>query len=384
MSLRVAILAHSTNPRGGVVHALAVAEALTALGHEAVVHAPDASGRGFFRPTRCATRSVPAGPVGHDVTAMVETRVADYVRWFERPENRRFDVFHAGDGISGNALATLKERGLIPGFVRTVHHVDAFRDPRLLALQARAIRAADRHLVVSRRWRTRLAEDFGVSADVVGNGVDRGRYRVSPDPLDRVARERYGLSGPGPLLLAVGGVEARKNTVRILEAFRLVRAGMPTARLVIAGGASLLDHDAYRRVFDDVLAGSGLPEGAVVRLGPVPDELMPSLYRVADALVFPSVEEGFGLVVLEAMATGLPVVAPAIEPFTEYLGGQDAAWCDPLDPASIAAAVRLALDPFRGPGLSARGHRVAEVHDWARVASAHLPAYAAVREPCHA
>ena len=141
--LRVAILTHSTNARGGVIHALELAEALTRLGHTAVVHAPDPSGKGFFRKNEVPAISVPALSVGHDVTAMVETRVADYINYFENPAHRRFDVFHAQDGISGNALATLKQRGLIHGFVRTVHHMDNFDDPRLQALQHRSIAAAD-------------------------------------------------------------------------------------------------------------------------------------------------------------------------------------------------------------------------------------------------
>src|SRR5215475_2356962 len=128
--LRIAILAHSTNPRGSVVHALELGDALCRLGHDATVHAPDASGAGFFRRTRCATVSVAASPAGRDVSAMVETRVADFVRHFETAGRRNFDVWHAQDGISGNALATLKERGLINGFARTVHHIDTFADPR--------------------------------------------------------------------------------------------------------------------------------------------------------------------------------------------------------------------------------------------------------------
>ena len=105
-ALRIAILAHSTNPRGGVVHALELGDALTRLGHAATVHAPDAAGAGFFRDTLCRTVGVAATPVGRDVTAMVETRIADYVGHFERAQNRDFDVWHAQDGISGNALAT--------------------------------------------------------------------------------------------------------------------------------------------------------------------------------------------------------------------------------------------------------------------------------------
>src|SRR3984957_9390055 len=95
--LRIAILTHSTNPRGGVVHALELGDALTRLGCEAVVHAPDAKGEGFFRAPLCGTASVPATPAGADTTGMVEARIADYLAYFEDPAHRRFDVFHAGD-----------------------------------------------------------------------------------------------------------------------------------------------------------------------------------------------------------------------------------------------------------------------------------------------
>ena len=108
--LRIAILAHSTNPRGGVVHALELGDTLCRLGHDATVHAPDASGRGFFRNALARTVCIATSPVGRSVATMVETRIADYLRHFERAEHRGFDVWHAQDGISANALAALKER----------------------------------------------------------------------------------------------------------------------------------------------------------------------------------------------------------------------------------------------------------------------------------
>ena len=125
------------------------------------------------------------------------------------------------------------------------------------------------------------------------------------------------------ILLAVGGIEERKNSIRILEAFQQVLTIHRDAQLVIAGGASLLDHGAYRRQFEALLAANGVLDRAVRCLGPIPDAEMPSLYRLADALVFPSVKEGFGLVVLEAMASGTPVVTSRIAPFTEYLHEND-------------------------------------------------------------
>lgn len=381
--LRIAILTHSTNARGGVIHALELADALTRLGHTAVVHAPDPSGKGFFRRTETPAISVPASPTDGNVTSMVETRVADYVRYFESPTHRRFDVFHAQDGISGNALATLKQRGLIRGFARTVHHMDSFDDPRLQALQHRSIAAADQLFAVSQMWADRVAAEFSRSATVVGNGVDTSRFSSKPSANDAALRDRLGLSG-SPVLLCIGGVEERKNSIRIFEAFRQLRAIHPSAQLVIAGGASVLDHRTYHRQFQTALDNSGLPSSAVIHAGVLADEDMPSLYRLADALVFASIREGFGLVVLEAMASGLPVIASHIPPFTEYLTGDEIVWCDPLNIGSIANAMATILAEPLHSLLSAVGYRVARRHDWPRTAHAHLPVYAQMREMQHA
>ncbi|MFP3435960.1 glycosyltransferase, partial [Paraburkholderia sp. SIMBA_061] len=78
---------------------------------------------------------------------------------------------------------------------------------------------------------------------VVNNGVDVMRFRSSGDPD---ACMKLGVIGK-PVVLAVGGIEERKNTLQLLEAFALLRQTHPNAQLVIAGGASLLDHDAYTR-----------------------------------------------------------------------------------------------------------------------------------------
>ena len=382
--LRIAILAHSTNPRGGVVHALELGDALCRLGHDATVHAPDQSGTGFFRETSCETMSVAASPAGRDVTAMVELRVADYVRHFEHDAHRGFDVYHAQDGISGNALATLRERGLITGFARTVHHVDSFADARLSALQARAIAAADELFAVSRLWRDWLAREFGRTPRLIRNGVDTGRFSPTPDVSDTALRAHLRLPAGAHVFLAVGGVEERKNTLRILEAFRLVRAQLPSSCVVIAGGASLLDHQAYQAEFASALAASGLPDSAVIRTGPLPQALMPALYRAVDALVFPSIREGFGLVVLEAMASGVPVVTSRIAPFTEYLGDGDVLWCDPHDAGSIATAMAAALKPPLRAAVTARGFAIAARHEWTATALAHLPVYEALCEAAYA
>ena len=381
--LRIAMLAHSTNPRGGVMHAMHVAEALTELGCEVVLHAPDAKGQGFFRTPKCEARAFPVGPASAETFAMIEQRVEDYVAHFSFPRNRGFDIYHAQDGISGNGLAALKQRGLIGAFVRTVHHIDDFPDERIARLDSRAIREADAWLTVSALWRDRLAETFAIQAAVCGNGVDIAHFRPDRDGSEDELRGRLGI-GPGLVFLCVGGVEKRKNTLNLLDAFARLLAVRPDAKLVIAGGASLLDHGEYQRKFRSRLAAMGEAAGSVRLLGIIADSDMPRLYRLASALAFVSVKEGFGLCVLEAMASGVPVVVSAIEPFTSYLSAKDAIWCDPASVGSIAEAMALALNEKFAARLRGRGRALAARFDWRAVARAHEPVYQRMTELAHA
>jgi glycosyltransferase-like protein len=374
--MRVAMLAHSTNPRGGVVHAMCLSEALQSLGVEVVLHAPDASGRGFFRQASNAAVAFPVAPPRARLNDMIPQRVADYFRWFEEPAHRGFDVYHAHDGISANALIQLKRRGLIAGFVRTVHHIDEFADAEVAEWQRRSIAEADALMVVSEMWRPRLRREFGFEATLGGNGVDLVRYAPTPDGREQALRAKLALDG-GPIFLSLGGVEERKNTFRLLIAFGKVLDTHPQALLVIAGGATLLDHALYRSEFRSALEGLG-SKGRRVRLaGPIADEDMPALYRLADAYVCPSVKEGFGLCVIEALACGRPVVVSKIEPFTDYLNADEARWCNPYEPTSIAVAMLAARTYANGPAVAAR-------FPWSLVAERHCPVYEHMREAAHA
>lgn len=380
-ALRIALLTHSTNPRGGVVHALELGSALHDAGHAVTVYAPDSTGRGFFRTPRCSAALVPAESARGPLARLVRKRVDEYVAYFTRFGKRelaRWDVFHAQDAISGNALATLVAQGRIPGFVRTVHHLDTFEAPQLMALQTRAFTQADRVLCVSGKWCEVLQREFGIVAEHVPNGVDLTRFSPLADETDIRVRQHYGVRFGGPVLLAVGGVEERKNTLRLLQAFIEVRKNLPHAQLVVVGGASLLNHDAYRAQFDALVRSAGInlgPGQSLVLTGAVPDAEMPALFRAADVLVFPSLKEGFGLVVLEAMASGTPVVTSNIAPFTEYLGDDECAWANPLDVTSIAAAIEHACDPEVAGRLCATGRAVAARFGWSKTARRHIDIY---------
>jgi glycosyltransferase-like protein len=393
-ALRIGLLTHSVNPRGGVVHTLELADALHRLGHDVTVFAPAAPGQALFRPLSAAFRPVPFTEPAAPLVERVAARIAAYEAFLAgQLAVQPFDLLHAQDSVSGNALANLRERGLIDGFVRTVHHLDDFEDTRLRAWQDRAFRAASLRLCVSRMWCDSLRREQGVSAQQVSNGVDRRRFTPLPDPGDAVVARRLGVGladGPGPRLLAVGGVEERKNSVRLLQAFLRLRQDQPFAQLVIAGGASLLDHGAVGRRFQAVLQQAGMrcgPHQAVVLTGAVADADMPALYRQCDAVLMPSLREGFGLVVLEALACGRPVVVSKIAPFTEYLSADEArgeaVWADPMSVESICAAVHRAVRPpaaGSASGVPTVGARVAALlarFDWDASAHRHVELYRA-------
>lgn len=382
-TLRIAMLAHSTNPRGGVMHAMSLADALTELGHDVVLHAPDVSGKGFFREPTCPAVAFPVAPAVADMSAMVQQRIAEYVAYFQTAGSGGFDLFHAHDGISANAMVSLKERGLIPAFARTVHHLDQFQDPVLQALQDRSLGLADGYFTVSEGWSGLLAKKLGEPPIVVGNGVDAARFRHVEAERVAVLRSHIGLRS-GPVLLCVGGVEERKNALGSLDAFLQLRSVRPDLQLVIAGGASLLNHCSYQAAFAQRLAEADGAGNGVHVTGPLADEDMPALFKLADTLVFPSTKEGFGLVVLEAMSAGTPVVVSSIAPFTEYLTDLDVFWCDPENPSSIAGAMNASLAPeLRGNRIQS-GFKVAARHSWQRVAEAHLPTYQSIKEKAYA
>jgi glycosyltransferase-like protein len=375
--LRIAMLAHSTNPRGGVVHAMELSAALHRLGHSVVLHAPDPSGRGFFRRGDYEQRPITCGPAPANTHAMVLQRIEDYIAHFSRnAAHRDFDIFHAHDGISGNALATLTERGLIPGYLRTVHHMDTFADARLDQLQLRSVTEAERVLCVSRTWERQLATVYGIHATTVPTGVDNRRFSPQPSAQDEALRNKLGLRSDNAVFLSVGGVEPRKNTLNILQAFANFHTATPRSHLIIAGGETLLDHTGYVDSFQAALRATNLKIGQdVILAGPIADDDMPSLFRIANALVFASLKEGFGLVVLEALSSGTPVILSRVEPFTEYMTSDACVWIDPLDVASIANGMQIAMDAATKARLQHSGLSLVTSFTWERSAHAHEAHY---------
>lgn len=380
---RVALVTYSTKPRGGVVHTLALAEALTAARADVTVVALGDPGMGFFRPVAAPFAIVPA-PAPAD---SLEDRVFQSVDALEAGLSglaRRFDVFHAQDCIAARAAARVRDAGAGIPVVRTVHHVDDFTTPALIDCQRQAIIEPDIVLVVSQHWRTLLKDEYGVDAGVVYNGVDRLRFGPIDAGRRAVLRGQVGAEDRF-LFLAVGGIEPRKGSVHLLEALGRLKAELdPIPVLAVVGGHSFQDYREYREAALGSLPALGLELGRdVVLLGTVPDNDLPGWYRAADALAFPSVKEGWGLAVLEAMAARLPVIATDIPVFREYLTpGEDALLVPPADPVALAGAMRTLIDDEAlRDRLRTAGARVASRFTWEAAASRHLALYAGIRLP---
>jgi glycogen synthase len=386
---RIGLLMHSLNPRGGVVHTLELAEALVQQGHRVTVLAAAQPGQALFRPTSARLsvapmpppQSMPSEPhAPSGLVSMVGTRITAMAAHLRTLDLGAFDVLHSQDGITANALADLQDEGRIDRFVRTVHHLDVFDDAQMMAWQARGVRQARTLLCVSGVWQDTLRRDWGRTAHRVTNGVNLQRFHNQPEGQDDATLRQLGVQPDQPFWLAVGGVEGRKNTARLLAAFAEVMHEAPLAQLVIVGGASLLEHAQAQRDFEAVRAAHGLAPGQahahrLVLTGPVADAALPALYRRATALAMPSVKEGFGLVAIEAMACGTPAIVSRIAPFTEHLQPHEAFWVDPLDVGSIAQALRDTLiAPMRG-AIAAPARSVAARFDWQVSARQHLAIY---------
>lgn len=291
---------------------------------------------------------------------------------------RRIDVFHGMDHVGVPFV------GKSGKYVATVHDVIPLILPETFTLRhrlvaraalARVRRKADLVIVPSLAVKDDVERRLGLPADRVVVTPEGCEPRFRPAAARTVAEvaARYRL--PPRYLLAVGVQDPRKNLTALLQAFaRLRRHGDIDAgvQLVLAGTQGRLAAPFARTV-----RTLGL-ESAVVLPGFVDDDDLPAVYSGAAVFVFPSLYEGFGLPVLEAMACGAPVVTSDAASMTEVAGGA-AMLVDPRDVAGLAAAVAQVLHDERlRERLRAAGLARARQFSWKTAARQTLDAYASL------
>ena len=270
-------------------------------------------------------------------------------------------LYHGMDGFLPYALRR-RDR-----CVATVHDLGWQVHPDLYSRKLRVMygalfpwvaRRADRFIAVSRHTADDLIRHAGVSAsriDVVYHGLDPAFATPTPDaqpaPADR------------PYLLAVGGVSPRKNTRRLIEAFTRWRArgGRHRAAMPCASPGTSLDPDFQRD-------GSPLPDG-VSLLGYVDKAELRRQYAGAAAFLYPSIYEGFGLPIVEAMACGTPVVTSRTASAPEIAGSARRFWSIRSTVESIEAGLEQVTQPDEAARLRALGRERVRLFQWSAAAS---------------
>jgi len=336
---------------------------------------------------------VQAGPIGPVAKEQLETLVPEFTDRvlsamttssggaISDEDGGPYDALHANYWLSGLAGHTIKHELDIP-LVSTFHTLEkvkaeagaggasAERSRRRAQAEATVIGCSDAVLASCAVELDQLVELYGAEAGrvaVVAPGVDHAFFA----PGDAVqARRAVGLPANGPLLLFVGRIQPLKGAHVAIETLSQLRAMGLDASLVVIGGPSGDEGESTLRGLHTLARALRVSEHVHFR-APQPHELLSSYYRAADATIVPSRSESFGLVALESLACGTPVVASAVGGLTTLVDdGRTGALVDGWDPVAYAKAVAGIIgEPIRATRYSTAAVLEAQRYTWRATAT---------------
>lgn len=249
-------------------------------------------------------------------------------------------------------------------FLRFPEHAEPRNRKYLLAQVPRSVRQSDHVVTISESSKREIVAAFSIPENkvtVAYPGVDRTEFRPVAEPELKRVRHRYDL--PRRYLLHVGTLEPRKNLSTLLAARRALPEGLRASYpLVLVGGRGWRDESVFAEVRRLAAAGEA------VATGYVPDSDLPAILSGAAAFVFPSLYEGWGMPVVEAMACGVPVVTSTRSSLPEA-AGDAALTVDPRDAAALAQTIaRVLEDRDLRATMIEKGFRHAGRFSWRRSA----------------
>jgi len=231
------------------------------------------------------------------------------------------------------------------------------------------VKRADAIIAISEATRRDLIEHYHTPPEKITVIYEAAAPHFQPATAEQIAAVRQKYQLPEQFLLVVGTIEPRKNYTRLLEALALLREQYRQLALVVVGSRGWLYEPFLQRIAELKA------ENWVVFPGYVPDDELSALYGAARLLVMPSVYEGFGLPILEAMACGTAVASSNAASLPE-LGGDVAAYFDPYSVEDMAATIsRLLADDLRREMMRQAGVKRAALFSWDRAAQETLALY---------
>lgn len=267
------------------------------------------------------------------------------------------DLFHGlnqrlGSARYARAVTTFHDLFVISGDYSTPEFRDRF------ATQARAAAERSDLIVTVSRFTARQVEQL---LNVEPSRIRVIHHGVRPAPA-LTARP----AGRESMILSVGAIQRRKNTIRLVEAFEQIESGW---KLVLAGSSGFDSEGALQRI-------ERSPRKQDIQvLGYVPGPELEELYRRAAIFAFPSLDEGFGMPVLDAMARGVPVLTSNVSAMPEVAGGA-ALLVDPIDASAIAGGLsRLIADTAFRDALVRAGFARAKEFTWEKSVEATWKVY---------
>ncbi len=276
------------------------------------------------------------------------------------------DIFHSVDNISGRFFR--KNFRL----VLTVHDIIPVVCPDLVKKMDRlafylaypqALNNADRIITGSESAKNDLIERYSISEkkiSVIYDGCDHDMFKPSgdKDKIREVCR-KYGIDGP--FLFNLSSASPRRNLMRLLKAYKILhKRGYGDFKLVLGGSRDFKYEELYRFVQEEGL------EDRILTIGYVSQQDLPFLYNGAELFIYPSLYEGFGLTVLEAMACGTPVITSNLSSLPEVVGNSGLL-IDPFSVEEIAESTMELLDNHdKRKEMSLNGIKQSKIFDWNR------------------
>lgn len=289
---------------------------------------------------------------------------------FQPTQLRQYDLYHALAFVAPLVLsAPMVVTVYDLSFLHFPDRLSAVRRWYLRAFTALTCRRARRVLAISRSTAADLSRLLGIEPgkiDVTPLGYDKASFRPLPRESIEAFRSRHRL--PGRFWLFIGTLEPRKNLPMLLRAFARVPA-RDRLPLLLAGGKGWMADDVFKTIEALELSDS------VKHIGFVPAADLPLWYNCAEAFIYPSVYEGFGLPVLEAMACGTPVITSDVSSLPEVVG-EAGLRLPPTDEARWTEALRVSLGDDEWLAAARKlGLERAKRFSWARTAELTLASY---------